>query len=276
MKKNLFLIPFLLLALAGCVPEATLTLDRQTLSFHTAGGTEQIRVSANYPWTASSSDAWLSIQYTEGSDLLTVKAGENRSQDSRTGRITVESMGLTQTLTVTQAQLDAIVLKEGDQVEIDAKAQQVSIKLSANVDMNATVKEGAPWCKVVSTKAMTDRTAILSVEANDSRAERSAVIVFSGASASTEVRIRQSGRPQVLAMTVKGVQKFTVPVLSAPGDLDFYGYLWNGKEQSDYVVGTTLTLDPAASTALRIEGHNAYTIYFPTIDGLTEIDFLGL
>lgn len=276
MKKILPLILPLLALLAGCLPEPSLSLDKESLSFTTAGGTETVTVSANYPWTATTSDSWIYIQYTEGSDVLTVKAGENRSNDPRSGRITIESLSLTKTISVTQAQLDAIVLKEGDLVEVDAKARQVSIKLSANVDMNATVKEGASWCKVVSTKAMTDRTATLSVAENDSRSERTAVVEFSGASASTQVRIRQSGRNQVLAMTVTGVQKFTVPVLSAPGDLDFTGYLWNGKQQSDYAVGTTLTLDPAASTSLRIEGHNAFTVFFPTIDGLTDIDFLGL
>lgn len=188
MKKILPLILPLLALLAGCLPEPSLSLDKESLSFTTAGGTETVRVTSNYPWTARTSDAWISIQYTEGSDRLTVKAGENPSYDPRTGRITVESLGLSKTLTVTQAQQDK----------------------------------------------------------------------------------------QVLKMTVTGVSSFTVPAMVAPNGLSFNGYLWVGSKQEDYADGKVLSLQPTSKTSIRIEGHNASSVRFDNVEGLTDIDFLEL
>jgi len=275
-KKILLILPLICL-LAACTPEPSLTLDRETVSFGTEGGTELVNVSANYAWTASSSAAWISIQYMEGSQLLTIKATANPEKDARQGSVTVKSEGLSKTVSVTQAQLDAIELSDGELIEIDASEQTVQIPLSANVELSGSVTQGAAWCKLVTVKGMTAHTATLSVSANPELTERTAVVVFSGADAQkVQVSIRQSGAPQLLSFRVEGLAQFTLPTINPIDGYTFRGYLWNGEKQQEYSAGTVVALDPANAYDLRIEGHNAASVHFDTVEGLTDIDFLGL
>ena len=276
MIKKIFLPILLLLALTGCT-QPFLSLDKNSFDFTVAGGTEMVLVSANNPWTAQSSAPWISIQYTDGSDLLYIRVAQNTETDARTGTVTVRSAELSETIRVSQDQMDASVLKDGAQSVVDEREQQLAVKLSANVDLTGSVKQGSDWCKILSTKAMTDRTVTLSLKANPNLTERRAVVVFGGGQAeSTQVEIRQTGRLQTLAFTVKGVSTFPAPTLAAPDGFSFDGYLWVGQQQQNYTPGASIALNPAASTDLRIEGHNIATVTFDSVEGLTDVNFLGL
>ena len=276
MIKKIFLPILLLLALTGCT-QPFLSLDKKSFNFDAAGGTEMVYVSANTSWTAKASAAWISIQYTDGSDLLTIRVAENTETDSRTGSVTVRSGELSETVTVTQAQMDAVLLKDGDKIEVDEKAQQVSVKLSANVDLDGSVKQGADWCKIVSTKAMTDRTVTFSLSANPNLTDRTALVVFGGGKAKTvQIEIKQTGRMQKVSFTVKGVSAFPAPEVKALEGFSFDGCLWVGQQKENYTPGASIALNPASSTDLRIEGHNISSVRFSTVEGLTDVDFLGL
>ena len=276
MIKKIVLPILLLLALTGCT-QPFLSLDKKSFNFDAAGGTEMVYVSANTSWTAKASAAWISIQYTDGSDLLTIRVAENTETDSRTGSVTVRSGELSETVTVTQAQMDAVLLKDGARIEVDDKAQQVSVKLSANVDLNGSVKQGADWCKIVSTKAMTDRTVTLSLSANPNLTDRTAIVEFGGGKARTvQFEIKQTGRTQRVSFTVKGVSAFPAPEVKAVEGFSFDGCLWVGQKKENYTPGASIALNPASSTDLRIEGHNISSVRFSTVEGLTDVDFLGL
>lgn len=276
MKKKIFLLIPFLFALTGCF-QPFLELDKKSFDFDVNGGTGMVLVSANNAWTAQSSAPWISIQYTDNSDLLTIRVGQNNSMDDRSGSVTVRSGDLSATITVTQAQMDAVVLKDGDQVVVDEKDQQVSVKLSTNVEVTGTVKQGADWCSVLSTKAVTDRTVILLVKANPLLTERVAVVEFGGGSAQKiQFRVRQTGRMQTFRFTVSGVSSYPVPTIVAPNGFSFEGYLWAGQQQQDYTPGAQISLSTSAPTELRIEGHNIETVRIDDTEGLTDIDFLGL
>ena len=54
MKKALYILIFAL-AVVACKPQPMLKADRVSISVDAAGGTEVINITANYPWTASTS-----------------------------------------------------------------------------------------------------------------------------------------------------------------------------------------------------------------------------
>lgn len=81
-----------------------LTLSPSVLHFDQHGGSANASVTANISWTATSSDRWLTLSPTSGSNngSLTVNASVNNGAQ-RTGTITLAGGGMTRTLTVTQA-----------------------------------------------------------------------------------------------------------------------------------------------------------------------------
>lgn len=275
MKKILILLS-LILALAACKKQPFLDVDKASMTVDTAGATETVTVSANNPWTASASDSWIKVKYTEGESTLTVTVSRNNDTDARQGTVTVKSLELNKTIAVSQAQRDAIELDSAGRLTVDAEAQQIEIKLRANIDMSATVTEGADWVSVVSTKAMTARTVTLSIKANTARNMRRALVSFSDKSGavSQQIMIDQDGKPQVLKVSFAEVPEFRVPLIMPMQGVALSGYIfWNGDETPiAYDQSQSKAFDPSGSGSLRLEMHNAETVSFADIAGITAID----
>jgi hypothetical protein len=109
--KHFSLLPVFLLAslfLVGACkekedPEKTyqLTLGKTELVFSAAGGSQDVPVTTDAPsWKPSASDSWISV--SASGNTLTVTASENKSKDSRSGKVTVTGGGVTRELNVTQ------------------------------------------------------------------------------------------------------------------------------------------------------------------------------
>ena len=276
MKKILYLLP-LILALAACKKQPFLDVDKTTLIVDVAGATETVTVSANNSWTASASDSWIKVKYTEGESALTITVSRNNDTDARQGSVTLSSQELTRTISISQAQRDAIELDSAGRLTVDAEAQQIEIKLRSNVDMNVTVTEGSDWVSIVSTKAMTARTVTLSLKANTARTMRRALVSFSDKSGAVnqQIMIDQDGKPQVLKVTFAEVPEFRVPLIMPMQGVTLSGYVyWSGdQEPVAYDKSMTRTFDPAGSGSLRLEMHNAETVSFADVVGITGIDF---
>lgn len=274
MKKVLYIL-VMALALAACKKQPFLDVDKAAITVTSAGGTEQINVSANYPWTASASESWIKVKYTEGESVLNVTVSANNDTDGRQGTITLKSEELTKTVTVSQNQRDAIELNEAGRLTLSSDAQQIDIKLRSNVDLYATVTEGSDWISVLGTKAMTPHTVTLGIKANEVRTMRRAMVSFSDKSGSVtqQIMIDQEGRPQVVLVNFKDVFTFRVPQMESLPGTAMTGYVfWDGESEGT-PYSKTLSRDYSlAPGSLRIEAHNAVTISFDNVDGLTAID----
>ena len=278
MKRILFTL-CLALSLVACKKQPFLDVDRSSLSLDAAGGTEKLTVSANYPWTASASAAWIKVSYTEGENTLTVNISRNNDTDARQGTVTLESEGLSRTVSVSQGQRDAIELDSAGRITVDSEAQQIEIKLRSNVEMVVSVTEGSDWLSVVSTKAMTSRTVTLAVKANGNRAMRRALVSFTdkGNAVTQQVMVDQEGKPQVLLLEYAGVSQFPVPLVSPPSGVALSGFIfWNGGSDP---VAYDKSLVHAPGTdgkgQVLLELHNAETVSVPVITGLTRMDLSG-
>ena len=73
----------LLAIAAGCQPEPYLNVSPTSLSFPQEGGSQTVRVSANYAWTASVSGTGLTVSPTagEGEGTVTVTAAAASATD---------------------------------------------------------------------------------------------------------------------------------------------------------------------------------------------------
>ena len=197
MKVFRFLIIASILAMASsCAKEeASLSVGTSELSFTQQGGSQQISVSSNQSWTVTSSGEGFSVSPASGTGngSITVTASPNQGYDSRTGRITVSAGGLSESISLVQAQKDAITI-DGSEYELDYYPATLELKVGSNVDF--TVDAPAAWVNVVSTKAMTESKVVLAVDRNDGKETRE-----------TDVRISGQG----IDRTIHIVQKATAP-----------------------------------------------------------------
>jgi len=275
MKKYIYILIALCFAFVGCRKQPVLDVDKASISATSASCTETITVTANYPWSATSSCSWVRVSYTEGESTLKLSISANNDTEGRQGTITLTSEELSKTITVTQAQRDAIELNVSGRITLDATAQQFEVKLRSNVDLVANVTEGADWLSVVSTKAMTDHVVTLAVKANDDHSMRRALVSFSDPSGSVnqQIMVDQDGKPQVLAVGFQGVKRFDVPTLDAMAGVVLSGLVfWDqSAEGIPYSPGLFNMYDGGAGS-LRIEANNATSVHFANVSGIVSID----
>lgn len=274
--KKIFYFLTLALALAACKPQPTLQADKPSLSVDAAGGTQVINITANYPWTASTSTSWIKIKASAEENTLTVTINRNNETDGRKGSITLMSEDLSVTVEVVQAQRNAIELDSEGRLVVSSDAQNLDINLHSNVALTATVTEGADWVTVVSTKAMLPHVVTLSLKANTSRNMRRALVTFSDPnnSVSQQIMIDQDGKPQVLQVGISGVGYYQVPLLTGLfGSTMTAIVFWDGeKEAETYSPSLTHTYELGAEGSLRIEAHNAESVSFASVKGVDSID----
>ena len=84
---------------------ATLSVTPNSLSFTYSGGTETVSVTSNQSWTASSSESWLTLSRTSGTNnaSIIITAQASTSTNSRNGQITFSSSGSTDIVSISQS-----------------------------------------------------------------------------------------------------------------------------------------------------------------------------
>ena len=209
MKKAVLLIGAALLAFACAKPvDPELTINSQTdVAVSAAGETVTVEFTSNVPWNASLSVSdWATISPASGeagTSRIKVAVLKNDNTDERSATLTINAIGeeatKTATVKLTQGQKNSVVAP-GDAIEIDYKDQDISVKLSANVEYN--IVSNASWIKVVKTKAMTEYTASLHVDKNKGDA-RTGTLTVSGDGVNAEITVKQGAF--VPSFTISGL-----------------------------------------------------------------------
>lgn len=132
----------------------------------------------------------------------------NTTYDSREAKIVYRNKAndVTETLTVVQAQKDAIILGQKE-VTVKADGETIEVKLSANVDFEVEMP-AVDWITSVSTRGLTEHTLYYNVAKNEGEDSRSAQITFTN---------KNSGLKDVL--TVQQEPAFTVINVPTAGEL---------------------------------------------------------
>lgn len=172
MKKLLFVVSVLAAALVvSCqkpVEPAVNLTSPAAATVPTEGGVASITFTSNVAWTATSNQTWLTVSPASGEagENITVKASalKNETNDPRTATVTIQAGTASATATVTQSQLDAMVISTTD-FTVGPEGGIVEIPVSANVDYEFSVPEAADWIHVpAGTKGMVDSKITLEVD----------------------------------------------------------------------------------------------------------------
>ena len=214
MKKILFFATIVLAVLAASctkpkVDPAVTVSSGTTATVPTEGDVVSITFTSNVPWTAKSSESWLTVSPASGEagEKITIKASalKNETNDAREATVTITAETATATVTVTQAQLDAVNVNT-TAFEVPAEGGNVEIPVSANVDYQVTIPEAIDWVHVVSTKGMVDYKAVLKVDASYEEEVREANIKVG----ETAVKITQAAfAPYYDLLLPEGVGQFS-------------------------------------------------------------------
>ena len=209
----------------------SITVVNQPETYASDGGSQVIEIRSPYEWAAASDQAWCHVTpengegyYSEDENaeekkqVITITADENASYDERTARVTIQSRGKKEFLTITQKQKDALIVTSS-RVEIGAEGGAFHIEVKANIPFEYEVDKGAAeWISEVKTKALETSTLYFSVKQNTTIYKREASIVINSALKKETVKIYQAGEKVefILSkseMTVEGeAHRFAVEI----------------------------------------------------------------
>ena len=265
MKRILVLTTIVLAALAAsCTkpkvdPAVTLS-SAATASVPTEGDVVSITFSSNVPWTAKSSESWLTVSPASGEagDKITIKASalKNDTNDPREAKVTITAETATATVTVTQSQLDAMNIATTEYV-VEAEGGTVEIPVSANVDYSVIVPDAVDWIHVVSTKGMVDTKITLSVDGTHEyvQDETTGDILEDAIARSAKVTITAAG----ITKEVTVGQKAFVPYFDFDGD---YSAIQYGGRMTIPQEGGTFTISVVTNLPWRAH----YDEEWPPVD----------
>ena len=182
--------------------KSSLQLSTYEYTAGVEGGTFEIDVRSNIAYQMIMPDVdWIVNTITHG-DKYTFEVLPNDTYDARTAeiRFVCEEEDLTQTVTVTQKQQDAIIIAQ-DFYEVEAEGSTLDIPVQTNVDF--TVSTDADWITQVETRGLTEHVLHFDIAANESEEAREATITLSSENDGIEqvIKVHQKGKSSLQLST---------------------------------------------------------------------------
>ena len=177
------------------------SLTPTAIDFPAASSSETLSVTANQPWTATTSDAWLTLSNTsgEGDASLTISAEENTSITSRTGTVTFQTGATTYAVSVTQKGATPIFEATPSSLSYSASGGSETISITSNQSWTATTSDA--WFNISAAAGEGNATLTVTAEENSSIAERSGKVTFSAGGNTYTVNITQKGADLIFSVT---------------------------------------------------------------------------
>ncbi len=179
--KRLLFIALAIMAIACTKEEAPyLNFDEtqmSTIEISPSGATETINFTANNSWTASSSEAWLTINPINGNageQSVKITASTNENDDLRSAVVTIQSQGLSQSFNVTQEGI--VFILEDTYFGISSDGGTIEIPVKSNVEYYAEVLNNPDWLTIVQSKSSEESYITINVSESQAFEDREAGI----------------------------------------------------------------------------------------------------
>ena len=263
----------ILLMSVSCKKAPSLTVSPATCEVSSDGGTVQLNVNANYPWTAETDANWIRVVTKSGAaeeTVLNIVVSGNDLPDGREANVTVTCESVMQTVKVVQRLKPMVVPVEGKEISFGSEAQVAEIEVNTNVDFQVEVSSSESWLKVLSTKGLRTTKVALSLEENETFSLREATLKFTcdGATIS-EIYVKQAGRPQSVTV-VHNCNSFKVPSLFGFGMTATVFWGDGSSEEYDNDLVHSYTSD--GLDEVRVEATQASSVSLPDMVGIKKVD----
>jgi hypothetical protein len=160
-----------------------LMLSERTVSVPSCGGSVDVELQSNisYDIILPQEAPWITLAETKSLSLYShrLDISENQTYDSRSAKVIFKDKNstLSDTLTVTQAQKDGLILTAKN-VDISSLGGIVDVELQSNILYDIIMPPGISWITTPATKGLSLYHHQFYVSANSSYDERSASIIF--------------------------------------------------------------------------------------------------
>ncbi|NLZ94496.1 MAG: BACON domain-containing protein, partial [Bacteroidales bacterium] len=172
MKKYIFLFLSIALMMGACQKdeEPYVRFNTTEVTMSDVGGEETITFETNASWIASTSESWCSVTPSRGgqsSERTTIRLSANNGYEARTCELTIMAGDVSETITITQSQKDAIVITNKN-IELPSDADTLVVRLKANVEVEVIIADDAKgWVSTPATsRAMKDEAVTLYIAEN--------------------------------------------------------------------------------------------------------------
>ncbi|MDP3437469.1 MAG: M64 family metallopeptidase [Bacteroidales bacterium] len=176
----------------------------------------------------------------------------NETYDSRSAKIIFKdnSSSLSDTLTIVQAQRDAIIFSPVKSFVVQKGGATINYTLQSNIQYNVTLSAGVSWISEIKTKGLVNNSHSFAVAANSTNIIREGSVIFASVNNlfKDTLRIRQSG--------FEG----------------YYVYNPNGKALADIIPAA----ERASVTRLKVEGEISAADFLFLRDNLSNLEYLNL
>ena len=166
---------------------ATLSINDSPISIGPKAYSKTLAVSSNTSWTASSNAAWCTVRQGDGE--LTISATRNETDTPRTANVTVQALGITKTIKVTQ-QNATLALSPSATMSFNPESSSESLQITSNVEWTAS--SNANWCTLNATSGTGDKTITVSATENRTGSQRTAVITVKTAFHEKTITVKQA------------------------------------------------------------------------------------
>lgn len=183
--------------------ENALIVSKKDIVVSDEGGDVEFVIQTNVEFTVSKPDvSWLREVTTRGltSHTLRYEVDPNTSYDSREAKIVVTNRkdNTTETITITQAQKDAIVLAKSE-YELGTEGGELDFDIQTNVDITVTISDNAKlWITQIETRGLETKTLHFDIAACAADEDREGTITISGGNATQTITVKQSGLKEIL------------------------------------------------------------------------------
>lgn len=228
MKKYIvFLLGCMLLTFAGCrndepvidnnnPPEVIikgLTVTPGTIPTIAAEGTVlELKIKSEFDWTIKIEQAWCKTSVTagpKGNNTLKLVVDANDTYDERNTLIQVIADTIVKNLTVTQKQLNALLVSS-NKVEMSANGGSFDIEVKANVDYKIKIPDDCDWLSVDSeSRGLTTKKVTFKVKEHTDLSNRSTSVLFNGNGLTEKVTVYQLGAEPSFVLSC---DEYVVPV----------------------------------------------------------------
>lgn len=202
MKKYIFLFLSIFLLFAACEKneEPYIRFTTTEVIVDDVGGEATIGFETNSSWIASSSQPWCRVSPQRGgqsSRSTTVTLSANDGYEARTCLLSIVAGGVTQSITITQLQKDAVILTNKS-YELSSSSHTLEVGVKTNVELEVIIADDAKgWISTTATRALGDKTVTLYIADNEASGDARRAEVY--------IRDKDSDLQDVLTIVQKGV-----------------------------------------------------------------------
>lgn len=160
-----------------------ITLPKTEMFFAKTGGTETLYIQSNVTLELKTKDeSWCHVAPTSSTSTTvykyTVTIDPNPNTEERSTTITVKGGDITETVTVTQAATDGLIVEQTTFNDVPAEGADIQVKLTANGDLSVICNDS--WITESATKAMVKQTRTFKIDANYGSARSGSITITLG------------------------------------------------------------------------------------------------